>query len=122
MKDDNIIIGETYEYQGDCFNVLFYKINSELLKNKTHIESFKCLSNKSSVTFFQMEILNENKKSSVNKVEYQAFDEQKHKINLSQCNNSNIKILYGIKNNSNLDRVIVKSFIILFLCYMIFIW
>ena len=86
-----------------------------MLKNKTHIESFKCLSNKSSVTFFQMEILNENKKSSVNKVEYQAFDEQKHKINLSQCNNSNIKILYNIKNNSNLDRVIVKSFIILFL-------
>ena len=43
------------------------------------------------------------------------FDEQKHKINLSQCNNSNIKILYGIKNNSNLDRVVVKSFIILFL-------
>ena len=26
-----------------------------------------------------MEILNENKKSSVNKVEYQAFDEQKYK-------------------------------------------
>ena len=121
MKDDNIIIGETYEYQGDCFNVLFYKINSELLKNKTHIESFKCLSNKSSVTFFQMEILNENKKSSVNKVEYQAFDEQKHKIDLSQCNNLNIKILYGIKNNSNLDRAVVKSFIILFLYYIIFI-
>ena len=121
MKDDNIIIGETYEYQGDCFNVLIYKINSELLKNKTHIESFKCLSNKSSATFFQMEILNENKKSSVNKVEYQAFDEQKHKIDLSQCNNSNIKILYGIKNNSNLDRAVVKSFIILFLYYIIFI-
>ena len=110
MKDDNIIIGETYEYQGDCFNVLIYQINSELLKNKTHIESFECLSNKSLVTFFQMEILNENKKSSVNKVEHQAFDEQKHKIDLSQCNNSNIKILYGIKNNSYLDMSVVKSF------------
>ena len=27
LEKDNIIIGETYEYQGDCFNVLFYKIN-----------------------------------------------------------------------------------------------
>ena len=62
-----------------------------------------------------MEILNANKNSSVNKVEYQAFDEQKHKIDLSKCNNSNIKILYSIKNNSNLDRAIFKSFITLFL-------
>ena len=51
-----------------------------MLKNKTHIESFEFLSNKSSVIFFQMEILNENKKSSVNKVQYQAFDEQKLKM------------------------------------------
>ena len=49
------------------------------------------------------------------------FDEQKNKIDLSQCNNSNIKILYGIKNNSNLDKEFVKSFIILFLYYIIFI-
>ena len=120
MKDD-IIIGETYEYQSDNYSVLIYPFNSKLLDKKTHIESLDCLSNKSKVTFFQIEILNENKKSLVNKVEYQAFDEQKNKIDLSQCNNSNIKILYGIKNNSYLDMSVVKSFLFLFLYSRIFI-
>jgi hypothetical protein len=110
IMNDNVIIGETYEYQGENYSVLIYPFNSKLLDKKTHIESFDCLSNKSAVTFFQMEIINENKKSLVNKVEYQAFDEQKNKIDLSQCNNSNIKILYGIKNNSDLDMSVVKSF------------
>jgi len=110
IMKDNVTLGETYEYQSDNYSVLIYPFNSKLLDKKTHIESLDCLSNKSKVTFFQIEILNENKKSLVNKVEYQAFDEQKNKIDLSQCNNSNIKILYGIKNNSYLDMSVVKSF------------
>ena len=57
-----------------------------------------------------MEILNNNDKSLVNQVEYQAFDEGKNRIDLSQCKDSNIKISYGIKNNSNLDISVVKSF------------
>ena len=110
MKE-KVTIGVTYEYKSDNYSVFIYPFNSELLKNETHIESFECLSNKSTTTIFQIEILNGNKKSLVNKVEYQAFDEQKNPIDLSQCNNSNIKILYGIKNNSNLDKSVVNSFI-----------
>ena len=108
---EKVTIGVTYEYKSNNYSIFIYPFNSELLKNETHIESFECLSNKSSITFFQIEILNENKKSLVNKVEYQAFDEEKNKIDLSLCNNSNIKILYSIKNNSNLDKSIVNSFI-----------
>ena len=110
MKE-KVTIGVTYEYKSDNYSVFIYPFNSELLKNETHIESFECLSNKSTTTIFQIEILNGNKKSLVNKVEYQAFDEQKNPIDLSQCNNSNIKIIYGIKNNSNLDKSVVNSFI-----------
>ena len=116
---DEVNIGETFEYQNDDFNLLIYPINSELLKNKTHIDSFQCesdlknyynLSNESIITFFQMEITNENEKSLINQVEYQVYDEKKNKLNLSKCNNTNIKIIYGINQNSNLDMSVLNSF------------
>ena len=117
---DEVNIGETFEYQNDDFNLLIYPINSELLKNKTHIDSFQCesdlknyynLSNESIITFFQMEISNGNEKSLINQVEYLVYDEEKNSLDLSKCNNSNIKILYGIKPNSNLDMSVLNSFI-----------
>ena len=115
-----IQLGETYEYKNNDFNLLIYPINSKLLKNKTHIDSFQCesdlknyynLSNESIITFFQMEISNGNEKSLINQVEYLVYDEEKNCLDLSKCNNSNIKILYGIKTNSNLDMSVLNSFI-----------
>ena len=121
IKDimQNTIIGETYEYQNNDFSILIYPTDSLLLTNKTHIDFFECesilkrchnLSNQSIITFFQMEITNKNEHSLINQVEYQVFDEQKNPLNLSFCNNSNIKIFYGIKKDSNLDISIVDSF------------
>ena len=116
---DEIQIGETYEYQNNDFNLLIYPINSELLLNKTHIDSFECqsdlkkyynLSDESIITFFQMEIINNNERSLVNQVEYQVYDENKNYLDLSKCNNSNIKVFYGIKDNSNLDMSVLNSF------------
>ena len=57
-----------------------------------------------------MEISNKNERSLINQVEYQVFDEQKNPLDLSICNDSNIKIFYGIKNNTNLDKSIINSF------------
>ena len=105
---DGIKLGETYEYQNNNFTLLIYPMNSELLNNKTHIDSFQCeselknyynLPKESIITFFQMEIQNKNEKSLVNQVEYKVYDENRKDLDLSKCNNSNIKIFYGIKNN-----------------------
>ena len=46
-----------------------------------------------------MEINNKNEKSLVNQVEYQVYDENKTLLDLSLCNETNIKIFYAIKNN-----------------------
>ena len=117
MKE--IVIGETYEHQNDNFSILIYPSSSKLLANKTHLDFEECgstlrthynLSNKSELTFFQMEISNNNKHSLINQVEYQVYDEQKNQLELSICNDSNIKIFYGIKKNSNLDISMVNSF------------
>ena len=58
-----------------------------------------------------MEIKNNNERSLVNQVEYQVFDENNNPLDLSKCNNSNIKVYYGIKPNSNLDLSVINSFI-----------
>ena len=57
-----------------------------------------------------MEISNKNSRSLTNQVEYQVYDEQKRQLDLSLCNNTNIKIFYGIKNNSDLDMSVLNSF------------
>ena len=112
-------IGETYEFQSEDLTILIYPTDSNLLTNKTHINFVGCeytlkshynLSNDSIITFFQMEISNKNERSLINQVEYQVFDEQKNPLDLSICNDSNIKIFYGIKNNTNLDKSIINSF------------
>ena len=75
MKE--IVSGETYEYQNDNFSILIYPSGSKLLANKTHLDFEECgsilrthynLSNKSELTFFQMEISNNNKHSLINQV------------------------------------------------------
>ena len=57
-----------------------------------------------------MEISNKNSRSLINQVEYQVYDEQKRQLDLSFCNNTNLKIFYGIKNNSDLDMSVLNSF------------
>ena len=116
---NNTVIGETYEYQEEDFSILIYPTDSSLLTNKTHIDFVECesvlkshynLSNDSIITFFQMEISNKNSRSLINQVEYQVYDEQKRQLDLSLCNNTNIKIFYDIKNNSDLDMSVLNSF------------
>ena len=116
---NNTVIGETYEYQEEDFSILIYPTDSSLLTNKTHIDFIECesvlkshynLSNESIITFFQMEISNKNERSLINQVEYQVYNEQKKPLDLSLCNDSNIKVFYGIKNNTGLDLSILDSF------------
>ena len=116
---NNTVIGETYEYQQEDFTIFIYPTDSTFLTNKTHIDFEECestlktyynLSNQSTLTFFQMEISSKNEHSLINQVEYQVYDEQKNQLDLSKCNNSNIKIYYGIKSNSSLDMSIITSF------------
>ena len=46
-----------------------------------------------------MEIKNENKKSLVNKLEYQVFDDKKNYLDLSLCSDTNIKVFYALKKD-----------------------
>ena len=89
MKE--IIIGESYEIQGEDYNIKISPTTVSYLSNTTHVNFEKCekflryyynISESRYITFLQLEIYNTNSKVLVNKVEYQAYDDNKEIIML----------------------------------------
>ena len=62
------------------------------------------------ITFLQVEINNTNDKSLINQVEYEVYNDNKEKLDISICSDSNIQIHYLIKANSSLDLSAVSYF------------
>jgi hypothetical protein len=58
----------------------------------------------------QLEVYNTNSKILVNKVEYQAYDDNKEPLDLSLCYDKNIKIVHSIKSSSLFDIISATSF------------
>ena len=61
------------------------------------------------ITFVQIEINNTNDKSLINKIEYEAYNENNEKFDLSDCD-KNIQISYLLKSNTSLDISSINSF------------
>ena len=115
---DKIEIGKTYEKIEDDFSLYIYPTNSTFLTSVTHVNFSECESvlrkhynipESSIMTFFQVELKNNDSKSLINQVEYQAYHNNTF-LNLSLCNNTNIKVYYSIKDNSFIDFSSVASF------------
>lgn len=115
---DKIEIGKTYEKIEDDFSLYIYPTNSTFLTSVTHVNFSECESilrkhykmpDSSIMTFFQVELRNDDSNSLINQVEYQAYYNNTF-LNLSLCNNTNIKVYYSIKDNSFIDFSSVASF------------
>ena len=52
------------------------------------------------LTFVQIELNNTNDTILVNQIEYEIYNDEKQKLNLSLCKNSCIKIYYKVKNDT----------------------
>ena len=105
----SIEIGENYRITGNDFDLIIKPTNSSFLENSTHVNFKNCeniLRKKFNIplsriiTFLQLEIYSKNSQSFVNKIEYQAYDDNKNILDLSICNDTEIQIFYSIKNNS----------------------
>ena len=114
---ETIEIEKIYKKIGDDFSILIYPTTSTFDSRTTYIIFSECESilrehykiPNSTITFFQIEIENNNSKSLINQVEYQAYDGKKP-LNLSLCNDTSIEMLYAIKNNSLVDFNSVNQF------------
>ena len=112
-------IGKNYEIKGDDFKLVIKPTNSPPLPNTTHVEFEECeqilrkeynISNTSIITFFQMEIFNEDNKALYNQIKYTTYDDQLKELDLSLCKDVNTQIHYAIKDDSNLDLASVSNF------------
>ena len=118
LKDKDI--EKTYKIKGEDFTLLIYPItNSSLLNSTTHVDFSQCedilrnsknLSSSDILTILQLEINNTNDKSLINKVEYQVYYNGNSSLDLSLCNDKNIKMFYAIKDNNLIDINSVASF------------
>ena len=96
-------------------------MNSTILESITHVNFSECekvlrehykIPESTIMTFLQIELENNNSKSLINQVEYQAYDGNKTLLDLSLCKDVNIKVFYSIKENSSslLDLDLVSRF------------
>mgnify|MGYP002624419819 CR=1 FL=1 len=118
LKD--IDIEQNYKIKGEDFTLLIYPItNSSLLNSTTHVNFSQCeeilrssknLSSSDILTILQLEINNTNEKSLINKVEYQIYYNGNSSLDLSLCNDKNIKMYYAIKDNNLIDINSVAAF------------
>ena len=116
---ENKKIGVNYEIEGKDFNIIIKPTNSTFFDDKTRVDFDKCeqllreeynISNSSILSFFQMEINNEDNKALYNQIKYLTFDENKKILDLSLCDDINTNIYYTIKNDSNLNIASISDF------------
>ena len=99
---------------GENYTILIYPTNSTYLTSVTHVNFTECekklrsyynIPDSEYMTFLQIELEIDDSKSLINQVEYQAYDGNKTLLDLSICDDTNIQVIYSIKNKSliNLD-------------------
>ena len=111
-------------------NIYFIKSKDYLIKinpinyrdlnnNSSYIDFSECektlrrinkISPSKELFLFTLEIYKNDEKSLTNQVEYEVYDSQKKKLDLSVCANDEIDIYYSISNNSLLDKDKIKYF------------
>ena len=100
-------IGENYEVKKEDFNLVIKPTNASYLEETTHANFTECenilreennIDSSRIITFLQLEIKSNNDASLTNKVEYQAYDDQKNLLDLRNC--KNIEMFYAIKDGS----------------------
>ena len=106
-----IEIGQKYKIDGDTYNITISPID-DINSFDTYVDFLECedilrtkhnLSDEEILTIFQIEIDKISENSLTNQVEYAIYDERRNKLNLSFCQDIEIKINYYIGNNSLLN-------------------
>ena len=112
---DNVYIMKNNDYIIKI-NPINYK---DLFNNSTSIDFLECerklrrinnISPSSELYLVTLEIYKKNKKSLTNQVEYEIYDENKNKLDLSVCDNEEIEIHYRISNSSLIDKEKINYF------------
>lgn len=109
----SIVLGNVYNIIGEKYNIKISPINNN---QGTYIEFLSCekklknIYTLNNLMLFQVEVNMDEENSLTNKIFYSIFDENKNEVDLSICNDENIKVNYKIKDNSPLNTTMVFYF------------
>ena len=104
--------GKIYKIKEEGYTIIIKPINSIIEPNSTYINFGECenilrnsnnISNSSFLTVLQIELDNNNSQSLINQVEYEIYDQNFSKLNLNVCKDTDIQIIYAIKDDILID-------------------
>ena len=104
--------GQIYKIKEEGYTIIIKPINSIIEPNSTYINFGECenilrnsnnISNSSFLTVLQIELDNNNSQSLINQVEYEIYDQNFSKLNLNVCKDTDIQIIYAIKDDILID-------------------
>jgi len=117
---EDINLDNIYYMKSKDYLIKINPINyRDLYNNSTHIDFSECektlrrvnnISPSKELFLVTVEIYKNDKKSLTNQVEYEVYDDQKRKLDLSVCGNDEIEIYYSISNTSLIDKDKIKYF------------
>ena len=110
--------GQSYELKGDDYSIRIAPMG-ERKEGSTSIDFMECemklrdyynLTENDTLSVFQTETVSSNNRSLTNKVQYVVYDENNTQLNLSVCENEQIKINFMMKNDSGFDMTKYSEF------------
>ena len=111
--------GKSYKIEGDGFEIKVAPMNEKGEAGSTSIDFLSCetklreyyhLNESAILSVFQTQTENSNDRSLTNKVQYVVYDENNTQLNLSVCENEQIRINYALRNDTSLDMTKLSHF------------
>ena len=103
--------GQSYELKGDDYSIRIAPMG-ERKEGSTSIDFRECemklrdyynLTENDTLSVFQTETASSNNRSLTNKVQYVVYDENNNLLNLSVCEDQQIRVNYAIKEDSDFN-------------------
>ena len=116
-----IEIGKKYEIIGNDYNISISPIDIISSFQTSFISEFSIceqilrknynMSEEEIITILQVEINRANDQILTNQIEYELYDEEKKKLDLSLCKDVPIKVQYEIKDSSLINKTMVNYYL-----------
>ena len=116
---DQIEIGQKYEINGKDYNLLISPVEDIDTFQSTHVEFSICeqilrkvynMSQDDIITIIQIDFDKLDERALTNQVEYEIYDENKTKLNLSYCKDVQIQVIYKIKDQELINKTMISDF------------
>lgn len=111
--------GKSFKIEGDGFEIKVAPMNEKGEQGSTYIDFLSCetklreangLNESAVLSVFQTQTESTNERSLTNRVSYVVYDENNNQLDLSVCENEQIRINYALRNDTSLNTTMLSRF------------